>query len=320
MSCGTLVLKQPTDIISRRTRIPALMTLTNFSRIEQDIDDFPALPSIVGQVMEVASSPESSASDLMETIQPDPAMCTAILKVANSSLFGQPRKVDSLERAITLLGFKEIECIVLAKAVADSFQSVFSQHGTMIEKFWEHSFACGLAAKIIGSHLNLSSGQFFLGGLIHDIGKLAIMISFPDEYARSGLMNEFSTSEHRRREVETIGICHDQVGAKLLEKWNFPEILLRSTGDHHDPERVSNDTIYPLVIQLADLMAHLGCAGDTDDDLQIIEEIDRQLPEVAPLWQKLGHSWNETAVESWFSWLKIDLDHGSSTLKLLSFS
>ncbi|WP_163337699.1 HDOD domain-containing protein [Desulfopila sp. IMCC35008] len=294
------------------------MDANRYTQIEQKIESFPALPAVVAQVLKVTNNPESSAADLMEAIQPDPSMCTAILKVANSALFGQPKKVSSLEQAITLLGFNEIESIVLGKAVVTSFQQILVGHKEELKEFWQHSFTCGLAAKIIAVHLNLSSGQFFMAGLIHDIGKLAMLLSFPKEYGSTGFLNQFSTQQQLQQETELFSISHELVGGKLLQKWNFPQNLLFSIGFHHQPERAPKQNGYPLVIQLADVLSMFCCKPDLLGEDDITTGVTKHLPDIQSKWEKYKLPFGEETLESWFAWLKIDHAHGSPILKLLS--
>lgn len=294
------------------------MDANKYAQIERKIESFPALPTVVAQVLKVTNDPESSAADLMEAIQPDPSMCTAILKVANSALFGQPKKVSSLERAITLLGFNEIESIVLGKAVVTSFQQTLVGHEDELKEFWQHSFTCGLAAKIIAVHLNLSSGQFFIAGLIHDIGKLAMLLSFPKEYGSTGFLNRFSTHQQLQQETKLFGLSHELIGGKLLQKWNFPQNLLFSIGFHHQPAQAPRQNGYPLVIQLADVLAMFCCNPELLGEDDISTGVSKRLPGIETTWEKYKLPFGEETLESWFAWLKIDHAHGSPILKLLT--
>ena len=150
--------------------------------IDQQIDSLPPLPLTVADVLRVTNDPESSANDLVKAILPDQTMCLAVLKIANSVLYGRPKKVSSLETAVTILGFNEVRNIILAKAAVQAFQPLFKTHATDLSNFWDHSFTCGLAARIVSEHINLPSGQFFVAGLLHDIGKLAMLLAFGKRY------------------------------------------------------------------------------------------------------------------------------------------
>lgn len=288
-----------------------------YAQIERQIESFPPLPTTVTRVLQVTGDPESSAADLMEAIQSDQSICTALLKVANSALFGHPKTVSSLEKAITILGFEEVESIVLSKAVISTFMEKMTPQKGVLDRFWEHSFIVGLAGKIMAVHLGLPSGQFFMGGLIHDIGKLALLLCFPEDYTAPSWLARFSTEARLKEERRLFGIGHELVAGKLLQSWNFPAQLLLALGYHHSPGKAPQSHISPLVIQLADLFAYFCCDPTLLDDLSVTQAIQVHLPEIESLWQSSGLQWDETAVESWFAWLKIDAAYGSSILKVL---
>jgi len=122
--------------------------------IEQQIEAFPLMSVTVSKVLEVTNNPESSANDLVKAILPDQIMCIAVLKIANSVLYGRPKQLDSLENAVTVLGFNEIQNIVLAKAAVKAFKQIPKAHQKEIDVFWDHAFTCGLVSKIIAEHIN----------------------------------------------------------------------------------------------------------------------------------------------------------------------
>ena len=142
--------------------------------LTEKIDSFPTLPTVVTRVMQVTADPKSSTKDLLAIISPDQSLTMSILKMANSAFFGLPREISSLQQALTILGFKEIQNLVLAKAVFNSFKNIQKNGPFNINKFWEHSFLCGLLSKIIANDIKKDNNEFFVAGLIHDIGKLII--------------------------------------------------------------------------------------------------------------------------------------------------
>ncbi len=99
--------------------------------------------------MTVTSDPESSVQDVLEVILTDQSLCLTILKISNSVLFGRPKKVDSIKMAVSILGFNEVQRIALTKALVNSFSKIAQRHKSTIDKFWEHSFICGMTARII---------------------------------------------------------------------------------------------------------------------------------------------------------------------------
>ncbi len=224
--------------------------------IMNTIDSFPVLPSVVTRVMEITADPDSSIDDLMRVIQTDPSLTASILKIANSALFGHVMAVASLQEALMILGFNEIQNIVLTKAVFNSFKQINTHKWFDIRRFWEHSFLCGLAAKIISSKTPLAKNELFISGLIHDIGKLVIYLSQPEDFKRiveASFELNFRTTE---AEKKIVGITHEEIGASLLKRWMFPQNLLTAVEFHHRPENATQMTSFAIVIFLADYIAH----------------------------------------------------------------
>ena len=177
------------DGIQAATQLQALMTEQGTlmilekkaELIREQMDAFPILPVTVVRIMEVTSNPESSANDLMQALLPDQSLCVTVLKLANSVLFGRPQRVDSLTTAIMVLGFKEVQSIALIKAIVNSFRELQMNNAAALEQFWVHSFHAAMAAKYIAHDLRFSPNTFFMAGLIHDIGKLVMLLTFGAE-------------------------------------------------------------------------------------------------------------------------------------------
>jgi HD-like signal output (HDOD) protein len=295
------------------------MAEAKYDMIEKRIDSFPPLPATVAHVLSVTGNPESSLHDLIQAILPDQSMCVAILKIANSALYGRSEKVGSLETAIMILGFNEVQNIVLGRSVLTAFGDAGKKDKAAIEQFWDHSFTCGLAAKIIAEDLSLSSpGQFFVGGLIHDIGKLAMLLTFTDEYSPALWLPGFSSVERLATEQQSFSVHHGEVGYRLLKHWHFPETLLSAIGYHHSPNAAPKFKGFALLIQLADLLAFLCCNQDLLTDQELFATIPLYLPEFEGLWRAQNLPWDPYTLEAWFAWIKIDRSHGSAILSILA--
>jgi len=278
----------------------------------------PPLPITVSRVLEVTNNPESSANDLLKAILPDQTMCVAILKIANSVLYCRPKQVSSLETAVTVLGFNEIRNIVLAKAAVTAFKSIPKTHEKEIGAFWDHAFTCGLAARIISEHINQPSGQFFIAGLLHDIGKLAMLLAFDEKYDTSKWLTGFSGPEKLQKEQQTFATTHDIVGGRLLRHWQFPDNLIAALRYHHTPDLSSHLQSYPLVTQLADFLSYMYIKPESPDEQTLKTALHDQLPGFEDQWRDQNLPWEEITLESWFAWLKVDGEHGSGILDILA--
>jgi HD-like signal output (HDOD) protein len=286
--------------------------------IEQQIEALPPLPITVSRVMSVTNNPESSANDLVKAILPDQTMCVAILKMANSVLYGRPKQVSSLEMAVTVLGFDEIRNIVLAKAAVTTFKPIAKTHEREINMFWDHAFTCGLAARIIGEHINQPSGQFFISGLLHDIGKLAMLLMFGEKYNTSKWFSGLSTTTKLAEEKNTFTITHDIIGGRLLQRWQFPENLITALHYHHTPHSCSKLSVYPLVIQVADFLSFTYIQPEISDEHTLKTALHEHLPNFEVLWRQQNLPWEDITLESWYAWLKVDRENGSDILDILA--
>lgn len=280
-------------------------------QIKQHIDSFPVLPVTVARLFKVTGDPESSARDVMEAILPDQSLCLTILKIANSVLFGRPKKVDSLALAVTVLGFNEVERIALTKAIVNSFSKLGEQHKQYIDKHWTHSFVCAMCAKIIARDLQISSDTAFMGGLLHDIGKLVMLETFYDDYQVDNWMLNYSSEELLGDELEMFSFTHDQIGGQLLQQWFFPDSLVTAVAHHHQPNEAGEGECLALIIQLADILSFYCCNQERLDDNDIVSAVQDILPDLHAGWYKAGVVLDLPAIEGWYKWLADNFEQGS---------
>jgi len=286
------------------------ITVSRAAQIKKHIDSFPVLPVSVARLIKVTNDPESSAQDVMKVILPDQSLCLTVLKIANSVLFGRPKKVDSIKVAVSVLGFNEVQKIAVTKSLINSFSKLAQKHNTFIDKHWTHSFVCGTIAKVIADDLHFTSGSMFMGGLIHDIGKLIMLETFSDDYATEYWMANFSSEEILHEEFETFSFTHDQVGGDLLKKWEFPENLISAVSNHHCPGEAGMEKSLALVIQLADFLTFHCCNQDSLGNEDIITAVNSSLPGLQDQWDDSGLLFENDRVTGWFTWLINNYEEG----------
>lgn len=282
------------------------------------IDDLPPLPSTVTRVLSITAAPESSADDLMQAITPDQTMCATILKVANSAAFGIPGKVSTMERAVMVLGFDEVKNIVIGKAIFSSFPQLNKTTIQGVGVFWEHAFTCGITAKIIGEYYRLSPSELFVCGLIHDIGKLVLLMAYPNEYP---LLQEHSPANHFHSmgsEATQYGISHDRVGLKLAEHWNLPPQLKSAIGYHHNPAAADQYRKHPLIVQTADILSLIYCCSEIEDPADVERIFYDFLPQTPKLWEDNGLPLVPGTLGRWFAELQETRENNQQILSILS--
>lgn len=287
------------------------MKSTRSELIQQYIDSFPVLPVTVTRLMDVTNDPECSVKDVVETIHSDPSLCLTILKISNSVLFGRPQKVDSIKMAVVILGFNEVQRIAMAKALINSFSKIAQKHKPFVDRFWEHSFVCGLAARTIARDLHIAPDIGFMGGLIHDIGKLIMLETFADDYGPERWMTELSNEDTLQEELQIHSFTHDMVGGQLLKKWLFPENLITAVAYHHRPGEAVKEKALAHVIQLADILSFYCCNQKLLWEEDILTFIYSSLPDVQSSWQSFGIPLKDDAIVGWFEWLATNHTQGS---------
>ncbi len=290
------------------------MTAINSSNILKQIDSFPSLPTTVSRVMEITGNPDSSASELMQAILPDMAMCASILKTANSAFFGRPRAVCTIQEAIVVLGFQEIRNIVLTQAMFNSFQKFRNTNKKNIDDLWQHSLTCGLAARIIATHNRQSRhppSQLYIAGLIHDIGKLIMLSALPNSYNEVYELTDTLRQSFFLKEEEAFGISHDTVGMRLLNRWLFAEQFCFSAGYHHCPDRAPDGETFPLIIHMADILSHILQTGKSCSGKELMELIHDFTPVITQLWVHYDLQWQAEDIDLWLNELRANLEDES---------
>ena len=288
------------------------MTLTKLELIKQHIDSFPVLPATVTKLMKITRDPESSAKDIMETILPDQSLCFTILKIANSALFGRPKKVDSIQMAVAVLGFNEVQNIAITKALVNSFNSIDEKYKPFVDKFWEHSFVCGIAARIIAQDLQIASDVASMGGLIHDVGKLVMLETLDDDYDIQHWMTNFTNETMFQEEYKAFSFTHDQIGGQLMKEWCFPDSLITAVANHHNPNNASDEKALAYVVQLADFLSFYCCTEAPLGDEDILIIVNESLPDLQSSWRNLGVTIDNESISRWFDWLIVNREQASN--------
>lgn len=294
------------------------MSQNNLDAIYGQIDSLPSLPAIVSDVMEVTADPESSANDLMKVILPDQSMCAAILKIANSAFFGLPREVSSIEKAVMVLGFDEIKNIILGKAVFNSFKELNGSNKKSIEDFWYHSFTCGLACKIIAERIDLSPSEMFIAGLIHDIGKLAMLLTFPNLYSHMLMLSADEWHANCDKEQELFFISHDEVAFRILNRWLFPQRLVSAVGFHHRPDSTENFQLLSSAVQVADILAHITNSAGSFSSSDYRSLMLNMRADLFDLWHTLNLPCSNEEIRNWVEMLIVSKEKDTAILSIFS--
>lgn len=192
-----------------------------------------SLPEVVIRVNELIDSDEVTNAELERVILNDPALTAKLLKFANSSYFGLSGKVDTVLRAISIIGHKELRNLAIASSVTATFKDIPSNLVDM-DTFWYHSVTCGVTARLLASSVD-SRERFFIAGLLHGVGRLVLFSQYPKESAK--ILSCMSQGEDAaiNAERKIFGFTHAQLGAELLRQWRLPLNIWKMVEFQFDP-------------------------------------------------------------------------------------
>ena len=221
------------------------------------------LPDIYHRIMEVIQNPRSSAMHIAEVVGKDVSLSARLLKLVNSPFYGFPGRIDTIHRAVTLLGSNELTTLAHGVTVMREFENLRAQ-GLNMRRFWEHSVGCGLFARALaGRKPGLSEERFFVAGLLHDIGRLVLLKEHPDHMRYAMALARVEGLPLWRTERHIFGFDHAQVAGRLLKSWHFPADLERMITFHHTPLKATNllETSFVNVADCIVLALSIGASG-----------------------------------------------------------
>ncbi|ACZ18396.1 metal dependent phosphohydrolase [Thermanaerovibrio acidaminovorans DSM 6589] len=213
-----------------------------------------SFPAIYFKLREVIESPVSSASKIAEVVSKDPALTVRLLRLVNSSYYGFPKRIDSIQRAVAIVGTNQLTALAMAVSAVGAFKGIPSSR-IDVESFWEHSISCAVICRVIAFTLRMpNEEQFFLSGLLHDVGRLVLFAKVP--WVMKSLMDLalYEGVPMHRVEERHLGFHHGSMGEALLKEWNIPDFIRTMVGGHHSPDE-SDLPRESAVVHLADAMA-----------------------------------------------------------------
>ncbi|MGE5432476.1 MAG: HDOD domain-containing protein [Syntrophomonadaceae bacterium] len=216
--------------------------------------NLPSIPLVMMEVTRLLNNPNTSAIELAKVISRDQALVTKILTVANSPLYGLPRRVSTIDFAIIILGFDHIKNIVIALSMMEAFKNKGDKNMNQ-KNYWTHSILTASAAKRIADDLGFHfTGEAFTAGLLHDLGIPVIHKYFNNEFVKIQELVKQENISYTEAQQETIGLEHQQIGNLLAQRWNLPLSLSDAILNHHTPSCAEQNKPLAAIVHLADYM------------------------------------------------------------------
>ncbi len=242
----------------------------------EKIDTLPTIPGVLRKLLAVIENPKISLTEIGNFISNDPVLTTRVLKMVNSPIYGFPGRISSVQQALILLGLNVVRGLLLGVSVFEVMQK------SMVG-LWEHSLGCAVTARIIAKRMNVAEPEeVSVSALLHDIGKVVMILRFKDDYERVVKEAEGRDVLIMDAEREFFGITHADSGAWVAKKWNFPLSLVDVIEYHHKPSLSRIVPVHSAIVHISDILTRavgFGFAGDN------------YVPAVNPAaWELLGLS------------------------------
>ncbi len=223
-----------------------------------------SLPAVVMRAVDLLNNPNASASDIGQVISEDPALSARLLKIVNSAFYGFPSRIETISRAITVVGTLELTDLILGSSAIRVFARIPNRLIDM-EQFWEHSLYTGVVCRVLARHLRAPyTERCFVMGLLHDVGSLILYRYRPEQSRQALEMARSGGLPLHEAEQQVLGFDHAEVGAALMEAWRLPESFIETTRYHHHPSEAQQFRLETAAVHLADVItgvAHSTASG-----------------------------------------------------------
>ena len=243
--------------------------------------DLGSLPAVVIRINQAIDDPSSNATTIGRIVNEDPALTAQLLKLVNSPFYGFRSRIDTVFRAIAIIGHRELRHLVLTAHALKTFSDMPNELVSM-PQFWRRSLSIGVMTRVLASYARERDiERLFISGLLHDIGSLLIYQQIPHEASELIRRSRREGVWLRDLEEQEMGFDHAEVGGALLEAWGLPAVLVEAVRYHLQPEKAPEDhQKAAYLVHLAHEIHHHhldrdpGLAEDAEIDPVLFEKLE----------------------------------------------
>ncbi|MES9826254.1 MAG: response regulator [Candidatus Thiodiazotropha endolucinida] len=281
--------------LARAFSLRDLLGESHLKSLVSGMRTLPSLPALYSELMDVIQDPNASVADVGRLIAKDPAMTIKVLQLVNSAFFGLGRHVSNPVDAASLLGLEILKPLVLSIGIFKQFEAdKLNVKEFSLDALWLHSSQVGSLAKLIASEEGMQSPAVedsLLAGMLHDIGKLILIVNQPTEYLQFIEAGQAATEKRVAAEEAVFGSTHGAVGAYLLGLWGLPQSVVEAVALHNQPA-LQADRVFSVlsVVHIANALVHAEAEGTALDALLDFDYINsiKVTEERIEIWKRLA--------------------------------
>ena len=237
--------------------------MTEIEQTVREVTELISLPEVYLKVRQLMDDPLSDIDDFAKVISVDPNMSTRVLKVVNSAYFGFPEPIESIARAVNMIGIGQLHNMVLGVSAISSLS--LPNDILPLDTFWRASLFSGVLARLLAEKTKLPKGeQLFVAGLLHEIGHLVLYSKLPEQALAARQLAEEQGKPIHEAESQVLGCHYGDVGAMLMADWGLPETLQTLTRHQPQPAAAGELEVEATLLHFAHARAQIEVKGDQD--------------------------------------------------------
>ncbi|MDR4474551.1 MAG: HDOD domain-containing protein [Nitrospira sp.] len=244
-------------------------------RIEQ-VGELPTLPHVVQKLASMIGRPNVSAEEIGILIEKDQVLSAKVLRLANSPFYGFPSRIASVAHAVVVLGLNVVKGLTLCATAFDMMRNAG------MNDLWRHSLGVAITSHILGTKAGMKNPEeVFVGGLLHDIGKVVLYVKWPDVGRQITQATQHTSHSLMETEQALFEVTHADVGGWLATAWHLPTSLREPILHHHTPTAAQDAKLQTAIVHVADVLVKGLACGNPGDDL--VPPLSRQAWELVGL-------------------------------------
>ena len=244
--------------------------MSSFEERLQQVTELISLPEIYLKIRRLMADPTSDIDDFANVIRVDPNLSVAVLKLVNSAYFGFSGQIDSISRAVNMIGIGQLHNMVLGISSVSALN--FPNDFLPLKSFWRSCIFTGVLTRLLAEQLSIKQNDgLFVTGLLHEIGHLVLYAKFPEQAKQTLQLAEQQSLSIDMAEREVLGYHYGEIGAMLMAQWDLPIDMQSLTRQQPTPSEADDQAVETALLHLAHGIAHRQFAKD---DLTLDQIID----------------------------------------------